>query len=88
MTAPVAESDGETIIAAIQAFVPTIVDALTAIIAKKPSFDALLVADALVSQDLIALNASTTAFEAALVAVAPVSLFCYTPPHRRITNEI
>lgn len=87
MTPPVSESDGDTIFNAIQAFVPTIVDALTAIIAKKPSFDALIVADTLVSEDLVALNASTTAFEAALVAVAPVSILCCISRRRHITNE-
>ena len=80
MPLPIAESDADTIFSSVQAFVPTIVDALTAIIAKKPSFDALIVADSLVSQDLTALNASTSAFEAALVAAAPVSAaVCYHP---------
>ncbi|KAF7974267.1 hypothetical protein HWV62_13056 [Athelia sp. TMB] len=71
---PIAESDADTIFSAVQAFVPTIVDALTAIIAKKPSFDALIVADQLVSQDLASLNSTTSAFEAALVAAAPVGV--------------
>jgi len=74
LTPPVDESDADTIFSAVQAFVPTIVDALTAIIAKKPSFDSLIVADSLVSTDLANLNSSTSAFEAALVAAAPADL--------------
>ncbi|KAF7967642.1 hypothetical protein HWV62_45346 [Athelia sp. TMB] len=71
---PVDEADGEAIIASIQAVVPTIEDALTNIVLKKPSFTALIVGDALVLQDLQKLNASTVAFENSLVAIAPADL--------------
>ncbi|KAF7970485.1 hypothetical protein HWV62_45328 [Athelia sp. TMB] len=74
VTAPVAEGDAKTIIAAVKGFTPTIVDALTNIISKKPSFDALIVADSLVKQDLTSLNTATTAFENALLALAPADL--------------
>lgn len=73
---PVAESDADTIIGDVEAFEPTIIDALTVIITKKPLFDALPLGgvSALVSSDLVALNASTSGFGAALIAAAPVSL--------------
>ena len=63
---------------------PVIEDALTNIVLKKPSFTALIVGDALVLQDLQKLNASTVAFENALVAIAPVSLVL----HRAIIREL
>ncbi|KZP17221.1 hypothetical protein FIBSPDRAFT_1047028 [Athelia psychrophila] len=74
LTPPVAESDADTIFTAVEGFTPTIVHALTNIISKKPSFDALIVADHLVSTDLGSLNSSTVAFEKALVAIAPADL--------------
>ncbi|KAF7978610.1 hypothetical protein HWV62_45348 [Athelia sp. TMB] len=74
LTAPVGDSDAQVIIDAVSGFTPTIVDALNNIIAKKPSFDALIVADTLVQEDLASLNSSTVAFENALLSLAPGDL--------------
>ncbi|KAF8960436.1 hydrophobic surface binding protein [Flammula alnicola] len=73
---PFSESDGSTILSSVQAFEPTILDALTQIVVKKPAFTALPIGGipALIKQDLINLNASTFAFEAALIANAPADL--------------
>ncbi|KAF8157220.1 hypothetical protein B0H34DRAFT_491758 [Crassisporium funariophilum] len=74
---PISEADGTTILNAVTAFEPTILDALNQIVVKKPAFQALPIGGipALVKQDLINLSASTSAFEAALIAAAPVSAF-------------
>ena len=71
-----AEADAKAVIAAVKGFTPTIVNALTNIIAKKPSFVSLIVAVSLVKQDLASLNSATTAFENALKALAPVCSAC------------
>lgn len=75
MPTPLSEADGNSVLTAVQGFVPTILDALKEIVIKKPAFDGLPIGGvgALVKQDLISLNASTFAFEAALIAAAPVS---------------
>lgn len=72
---PVDESDADTILSDVEAFEPTIIDALTNIITKKAYFDALPLGgvSALVAADLVALNSTTEAFGAALIAAAPVS---------------
>ncbi|CAA7268911.1 unnamed protein product [Cyclocybe aegerita] len=73
---PISESDGQSVLSAVQAFEPTILDALTQVVAKKAAFAALPIGGipALVKQDLINLNASTFAFEAALISTAPTDL--------------
>lgn len=73
---PVAESDADTILSDVEAFQPTIIDALKEIVIKKPIFDGLPLGgvSALVKQDLATLNTSTSAFEAALIAAAPVCI--------------
>ncbi|KDR66620.1 hypothetical protein GALMADRAFT_80725 [Galerina marginata CBS 339.88] len=73
---PFSEADGKSILSAVQAFEPGILDALKEIVIKKPAFQALPLGGipALVKQDLINLNASTFAFEAALIASAPADL--------------
>ncbi|KAF8201396.1 hydrophobic surface binding protein [Pholiota molesta] len=73
---PFSEADGNSVLTAVQGFVPTILDALNQIVIKKPAFDGLPIGGigALVKQDLIALNASTVAFENALIAAAPADL--------------
>lgn len=55
---------------------PVILDALTAIVAKKPAFQALPLGGvpALVKQDLGNLSASTEAFENALIASTPARI--------------
>ncbi|THU93634.1 hydrophobic surface binding protein [Dendrothele bispora CBS 962.96] len=70
------EADGQTILNAVQAIEPTILDALTAIAAKQPAFAALPIGGipALVLQDLKNLDAGTTAFSNALIANAPADL--------------
>lgn len=74
-TGPVDESDGQTIISAVEAFESTIVSALNTIVTEKAAFQALPIGGipALVLQDLQTLNTDTTAFENALIASAPVS---------------
>ncbi|KAF9558589.1 hydrophobic surface binding protein [Agrocybe pediades] len=73
---PVSEADGTTILGIVQGFEPTILNALSGIVAKKPAFQALPIGGipALVKQDLINLNASTSKFEAQLIASAPADL--------------
>ncbi|KAH9478054.1 hypothetical protein JR316_0010291 [Psilocybe cubensis] len=73
---PVSEADGNTILAAVQALEPIIIDTVTQIVNKKPAFQALPIGGipALVKQDLINLNASTSKFEAALIGSAPSDL--------------
>ena len=73
---PVAESDAETILDDVEAFEPTIIDVLSAIVTKKPLFDALPLGgvSTLVASDLVALNSTTWEFGAALIAATPVSL--------------
>ncbi|KAF8891481.1 hydrophobic surface binding protein A-domain-containing protein [Gymnopilus junonius] len=73
---PFSETDGSAILTAVQGFEPTILDALTAIVTKKPAFQALPIGGipALVLQDLQNLNTSAFNFEAALIAAAPADL--------------
>ncbi|KAK0212851.1 hydrophobic surface binding protein [Desarmillaria ectypa] len=75
-TAAFSENDGATILASVEAFEPTILDALTAIVAKRPAFQALPIGGipALVLQDLHNLNSGTTAFSNALIANSPADL--------------
>ncbi|KAG7446292.1 hydrophobic surface binding protein [Guyanagaster necrorhizus] len=70
------EDDGATILASVEAFEPTILDALTAIVAKEPAFEALPIGGipALVLQDLQGLNSATGAFSDALIAKSPADL--------------
>ncbi|KAK0485787.1 hydrophobic surface binding protein [Armillaria novae-zelandiae] len=75
-TTAFSESDGATILAAVEGFEPNILDALTAIVEKRPAFQALPIGGipALVLQDLQNLNTGTTAFENALIAKSPADL--------------
>lgn len=73
---PASDTDGRAIISSIQAIEPTILDALKGITAKKAAFQALPVdgITTFIRQDLANLGASTSAFESALIASAPVRL--------------
>ncbi|GLB38902.1 putative hydrophobic surface binding protein [Lyophyllum shimeji] len=73
---PISEADGRSILTNLEALEPTIDDALDGIIARKDAFVALPLGGipALVKQDLTNLNASTSAFEAALIVNAPADL--------------
>ncbi|KAJ6571645.1 hydrophobic surface binding protein A-domain-containing protein [Mycena capillaripes] len=75
-TGTVSEADGATILSSVQAFEPTILDALTQITAKQPNFAALPIGGipALVLQDLKNLKTSTDGFSGALIAAAPADL--------------
>ncbi|KAK7445737.1 hypothetical protein VKT23_014732 [Stygiomarasmius scandens] len=75
-TTGVSESDGQTIIGIVNGFEPTIIDALNAIITKKPAFDALPLGgvSALVKQDLGQLGTATSNLEVALINQAPSDL--------------
>jgi hypothetical protein len=77
-TDPISESDGQDILNRIKAVNPTIFDALTAIVDKKPALAALPLGGIvpLVHQDLINLQSNTTAFSNALIVQAPVSVSC------------
>ncbi|THV02018.1 hypothetical protein K435DRAFT_775754 [Dendrothele bispora CBS 962.96] len=72
----VSESDGRTILGIVNGFEPTIIDALNAIVAKKPAFDALPLGgvSALVKQDLAQLATATEALENSLINEAPADL--------------
>ncbi|KAK7463025.1 hypothetical protein VKT23_007607 [Stygiomarasmius scandens] len=70
------EADGQSILDAVAAIEPTILDALSAIAEKQPAFAALPIGGipALVLQDLQNLDAATTAFSNALIDNAPADL--------------
>ncbi|KAG5635541.1 hypothetical protein H0H81_010903 [Sphagnurus paluster] len=73
---PVSPTDGRAILTALEATETTISRALTNIVARKAAFNALPIGGipALVKQDLANLSASTTKFEAALIAAASADL--------------
>ncbi|KAG6908388.1 hypothetical protein DXG01_004817 [Tephrocybe rancida] len=75
-TGPVSEADARTILNSVEAFEPTIIDALTNIIGKKAAFQALPIGGipALVLSDLRSLSTSTAAFETGLIGAAPADL--------------
>ncbi|KAF8960434.1 hydrophobic surface binding protein [Flammula alnicola] len=75
-TGPVGDTDGRTILTSVEAIEPTIQDALTAIVTKKPAFVALPIGGipALILQDLNNLKSNTSAFSNALISNAPASL--------------
>ncbi|KAG6856140.1 hypothetical protein H0H87_007145 [Tephrocybe sp. NHM501043] len=75
-TGVVSEDDARTFLNSIEAFEPTIIDALTNIVSKKAAFQALPIGGipALVLSDLRALNTSTTVFENRLLASTPPDL--------------
>jgi hypothetical protein len=58
----------------VNGFKPAILDTLTAIVTKKPAFATLpLNVNSIVLKDLKDLQTATSAFEASLIALAPVS---------------
>ncbi|KAJ7917166.1 hydrophobic surface binding protein [Mycena leptocephala] len=75
-TGALSEDDGRTILSSVEAIEPTILDALTDIVVKKPAFAALPIGGlpALILQDLKNLKTATVAFAAGLVAIAPADL--------------
>ncbi|KAJ7152048.1 hydrophobic surface binding protein [Mycena filopes] len=70
------EDDARTILTSVEALEPTILDALTDIVVKKPAFVALPIGGlpALIHQDLINLKAATVAFAGVLISTAPADL--------------
>ncbi|KAG6906215.1 hypothetical protein DXG01_015154 [Tephrocybe rancida] len=88
-TGPLSEVDARNILAGIEGFGPTIVDALTNIIDKKAAFEGLEIASipGLIFSDLTNLNTSSAAacfnFEAELIGAAAVLL-----PEARQTQSI
>ncbi|KAF5369072.1 hypothetical protein D9758_003054 [Tetrapyrgos nigripes] len=70
------EADGQSVLSAVEGIEDTILDTLSAIVAKHAAFAALPIGGipALVLQDLKNLDASTTAFSGALIANAPADL--------------
>ncbi|KAJ7096649.1 hydrophobic surface binding protein [Mycena belliarum] len=75
-TGVVSQTDGRTILDQVEAFVPTILDALSQIAAKQPAFAALPISGipALILQDLQTLKTDTVNFADALIANAPATL--------------
>ncbi|KAF8586006.1 hypothetical protein K439DRAFT_1659918 [Ramaria rubella] len=75
-TGAVDEADATTILNAVEAIQPTIIEALHTFITKKTLFENLPLAGAtnLIRSDLSTLNTNTSAFEDALVAKAPKDL--------------
>jgi len=72
---PPSESDATAIIAIVSGFTPTILDALTQIVTKKPTFVALPIdVTGLVLTDLSDLYSDSLLFEAALLSAAPADL--------------
>jgi len=86
-TGTFSQTDGTTILESVEAFVPTILNALTQITAKQADFAALPIGGipALILQDLQTLKTDTDAFGAALTAAAPADL---KGNATTITNEI
>ncbi|KAJ7769452.1 hydrophobic surface binding protein [Mycena metata] len=70
------ETDARTILNSVEALEPTILDALTDIVVKKPAFAALPIGGipALILQDLKNLKTATVAFAGALISAAPADL--------------
>jgi len=70
------EANAETILGDVQSLTPTILNTLTAIVAKKANFTSLPIGGipALVLSDLQSLNTSVVSFASALIADAPASL--------------
>ncbi|KAF8489926.1 hydrophobic surface binding protein [Gautieria morchelliformis] len=75
-TGAFSDADATTILQSLEAIQPTIIDALNAIVAKKPAFQGLPIGGvtALVKQDIGDLDGNTTAFESALIAATPTDL--------------
>ncbi|KAF8189495.1 hydrophobic surface binding protein [Mycena galopus ATCC 62051] len=75
-TSPLSEADGTTILSAVEAFEPVILDALTDIVVKKPAFAALPIGGlpALILVDLQNLKTATVAFANGLITIAPADL--------------
>ncbi|KAJ7888325.1 hydrophobic surface binding protein [Mycena olivaceomarginata] len=75
-TSQLSEADGRTILSSVEAIEPTILDALTNIVVKKPAFAALPIGGlpALILQDLKNLKTATVAFANGLVSIAPADL--------------
>ncbi|KAJ7624236.1 hydrophobic surface binding protein [Mycena polygramma] len=75
-TPTLSEDDGRTILSSVEAIEPTILDALTNIVVKKPAFVALPIGGlpALILQDLKNLKNATVAFAGGLIAIAPADL--------------
>ncbi|KAJ8073983.1 hypothetical protein AAF712_007995 [Marasmius tenuissimus] len=73
---PPSESDSETILTSVEAFVPTIKSALQAVVNKKPAFQKLAIGGIvkLVKQDLASLGSASKSFEDALINKAPNTL--------------
>ncbi|KAJ3883909.1 hydrophobic surface binding protein [Lentinula edodes] len=85
-TAPFSETDGSTILNSVKGFELTILDALSAMVEKKPAFDALpLDVSPLISQDLTTLATNTKNFENGLIADTPADLLAQATP---ITSAI
>ncbi|KAF7289854.1 hypothetical protein MIND_01359800 [Mycena indigotica] len=75
-TGPLGESDGAAVLAIVTGFQPTILDALTRIVADKSAFASQPISGlpALVHQDLVNLQTATTALANSLLANAPADL--------------
>ncbi|KAJ7048528.1 hydrophobic surface binding protein [Mycena amicta] len=73
---PVDDTDGNAILAIVQGFQPTILDALTRLVADKAAFASEPISGlpALVHQDLVNLLTATQSLAAALIANAPPDL--------------
>ena len=67
-----------TILNLVQTFETNLVNTLSQIVAKRSTIGAVPIGGlpALIKQDLINVNASITAFDAALIESVPVSLIC------------
>lgn len=71
MTTTVSEEEAAAVISVVNTIVPEIENALSAIVSKKPQFDAVLLATAIVKSDLKNLNTELTALDKCLLAVTP-----------------
>ncbi|KAE9391946.1 hydrophobic surface binding protein [Gymnopus androsaceus JB14] len=75
-TGPVDDTDGQTILKEVEAFEPTIIDALISLAQKVPAFSALPLGGvlALIKQDVVDLDAETKNLENAMIADTPADL--------------
>ncbi|KAK4513865.1 uncharacterized protein ATC70_005871 [Mucor velutinosus] len=71
VTSTVSEEDATAVFSVVGVVVPEIESALSAIVTKKPQFDAVLLATSLVKTDIKNLNTEVNSLDTCLIAVTP-----------------
>ncbi|GAN05215.1 hydrophobic surface binding protein [Mucor ambiguus] len=73
VTTTVSEEDATAVFSVVGVVVPEIENALSAIVTKKPQFDAVLLATSLVKTDIKNLNTEVNSLDTCLIAVTPAA---------------